>query len=56
MFLDQTYFNNENLFKLIVVSINNKKKLENIRENMQKQSKNNVYNNIEDKIKEFIKI
>tara|TARA_B100000029_G_scaffold409820_1_gene411512 strand:+ start:1361 stop:2446 length:1086 start_codon:yes stop_codon:yes gene_type:complete len=56
MFLDQTNFNKENLFKLIEECINNKKKLENIRENMQKQSKNNVYNNIEDKIKEFIKI
>ncbi len=52
--LEQDNFNTENLFNLIIETIKNKNKLENIRENMKKNYNNNVYINIENKIKEFI--
>ena len=52
--LTQDNFNNENLFNLIMETIKNKNKLENIRENMKKNYNKNVYSNIENEIKEFI--
>ena len=52
--LEQDNFNTENLFNLIIETIKNKNKLENIRKNMKKENNKNVYSNIENKIKEFI--
>ena len=52
--LEQDNFNTENLFNLIIETIKNKNKLENIRENMKKNYNKNVYSNIENEIKEFI--
>ena len=52
--LEQSNFNTENLFNLIMDTIKNKNKLENIRENMKKNYNKNVYSNIENEIKEFI--
>ena len=52
--LEQDNFNTENLFNLIMETIKNKNKLENIRENMKKNYNKNVYSNIENEIKEFI--
>ena len=54
--LEQDVFNIQNLFNLIEEIIKNKKKLENIRENMKKNDNNNVYENVENQISEFIKI
>ena len=52
--LEQSNFNTENLFNLIIETIKNKNKLENIRENMKKNYNKNVYSNIENEIKEFV--
>jgi len=52
--LEQDNFNTENLFNLIIETIKNKNKLENIRKNMKKEHNKNVYSNIENEIKEFI--
>ena len=52
--LEQDNFNTENLFNLIMETIKNKNKLENIRKNMKKNYNKNVYSNIENEIKEFI--
>lgn len=52
--LEQDNFNTENLFNLIMDTIKNKNKLENIRENMKKNHNKSVYINIENKIKELI--
>ena len=52
--LEQVNFNIENLFNLIMDTIINKNKLENIRKNMKKNYNKNVYSNIENEIKEFI--
>ena len=52
--LEQKDFNAENLFNLIIEKIENKNKLENVRNNMKKNYNNEVYSNIENKIKEFI--
>ena len=52
--LEQNNFNTENLFSLIIATIKNKNKLENIRENMKKNYNKNVYADIENEIKEFI--
>ena len=52
--LEQSNFNTENLFNLIMDTIKNKNKLENIRENMKKNYNKNVYSNIENEIKEFV--
>ena len=54
MFLEQENFDTENLFNLIMETIKNKNKLENIRKNMKKNYNKNVYSNIENEIKEFI--
>jgi len=53
--LEQKNFNNENLFNLILETLKNRNKLENIYESMKKNYSQNVYNNIEKEIKEFIK-
>ena len=52
--LEQDNFNTENLFNLIMETIKNKNKLENIRENMKKNYNKNVYINIENQVREFI--
>ena len=52
--LDQNNFNKENLFNLLVETIEDEKKLENKYENMKKNYTNNVYSVIETKIKELI--
>ena len=52
--LEQNNFNTENLFSLIIATIKNKNKLENIRKNMKKNYNKNVYADIENEIKEFI--
>ena len=54
LLLEQDNFDTENLFNLIMETIKNKNKLENIRENMKKNYNKNVYSNIENEIKEFI--
>ena len=52
--LEQSNFNTENLFNLIMETIKNKNKLENVRKNMKKNYNKNVYSNIENEIKEFV--
>ena len=52
--LEQNNFNSENLFKLILDIIIDKKKLKEVQETMKKINSNNVYNNIENQIREFI--
>ena len=52
--LEQNNFNTENLFNLVMETIKNKNKLENIRENMKKNYNKNVYRDIENEIKELI--
>ena len=52
--LDQKYLNEENLYNLIMETMKNKNKLDAIQENMKKNSNINVFNKIEDKMKEFI--
>jgi UDP-N-acetylglucosamine--N-acetylmuramyl-(pentapeptide) pyrophosphoryl-undecaprenol N-acetylglucosamine transferase len=52
--LEQNNFNTENVFSLVIETIKNKNKLENIRENMKKNYNKNVYADIENEIKEFI--
>ena len=54
LLLEQDNFNTENLFNLIMATMKNKNKLENIRENMKKNYNKNVYNDIKNEIKEFI--
>jgi len=53
LLLEQYNFNSKNLFNLIMENIKNKNKLENIRNNMKNNHKKDVYNNIENQIKEF---
>ncbi len=52
--MEQKNFSTENLFNLIKEIVKNKNKLENIRQNMKKICSKNVYNDIENKIKELI--
>ena len=52
--LEQSNFNTENLFNLIMEIIKNKNKLKYINENMKKIYNKNVYSDIENEIKEFI--
>ena len=52
--LEQKNFNSSNLFNLIIGVLQDKKKLENVKESMKKNVISNVYNNIENKINEFI--
>ena len=52
--LEQNNFNANNLVNLILEIIKNKNKLKNTRENMKKICNKNVYDNIENKIKEYI--
>jgi len=52
--LTQNNFNSNNLFKLIYDIYENKEKLKEIRENMKKIYSNNVYNNIEKQIEDYI--
>jgi len=52
--LEQKNFNSSNLFNLIIEVLQDKKKLENVKKSMKKNAISNVYNNIENKINEFI--
>ena len=52
--LEQDNFNSESLFNLIMEIMKDKRKLENIRENMKKNDSKNVYTKIENAIKEII--
>ena len=52
--MEQKNFSSKNLFNLITEILKNKNKLENIRQNMKKISNKNVYNDIENEIKELI--
>jgi len=52
--LEQSNFNTESLFNLIMETIKNKYKLEKIRENMKKHLNKNVYNDIEKEIESLI--
>jgi len=52
--LEQKNYNTKNLFNLIMETIKDKNKLENIRKNMKKNYYTNVYTDIENEIKEFI--
>jgi len=52
--LEQKNFNSKNLFNLIVETVKNKNKLENIRLNMKKNRSKDVYTNVENEIKELI--
>ena len=52
--LEQSNFNKNSLFNLIMESIKDKNKLGSIRENMKKNYNKNVYNLIENEIKNFI--
>ena len=51
--LEQSNFNTHNLYNLIMETIKNKNKLENIHTNMKKKHKHNVYSKIENEIKEL---
>jgi UDP-N-acetylglucosamine--N-acetylmuramyl-(pentapeptide) pyrophosphoryl-undecaprenol N-acetylglucosamine transferase len=53
-FYSKKYFNEKNLYNLIVETIENKNKLEIIRENMKKNYTSDVYNIIETQIKKII--
>ena len=52
--IEQDKFHSEKLFNLVIEIIQDKKKLENIRENMKKNDSKDVYVKIESAIKEFI--
>ena len=52
--LKQDDFNAGNLFNLIMETLKNKNTLKDIRENMKKNYNNNVYSDIENRIKEYI--
>jgi len=52
--MEQNKFNSKNLYNLILEIIESKNKLKIISESMKKDFKNNVYQNIENEIKEFI--
>ena len=52
--IEQNNFNDKNLFSFIIEKIKNKNKLEIIRENMKKNYSKNVYDIIENQIKELI--
>jgi len=54
LLLEQEKLNTHSLFNLIVEHLENRKKLEQIRDNMKKNYKTNVYSNIENEIKKFI--
>jgi len=56
LLLEQENFDVKNLFNLIMETLKNKNKLENIRNNMKKNYYKNVYINIENEIKEFVKV
>ena len=52
--IEQNNFNSTSLFNLIMEIMKDKRKLENIRENMKKNDSKNVYTKIEKAIKEII--
>tara|TARA_B100001175_G_C19488624_1_gene631313 strand:+ start:530 stop:1606 length:1077 start_codon:yes stop_codon:yes gene_type:complete len=52
--LEQKYFNKQNLHDLIVETIKNKNKLENIKQNMKKNNYTNAYKEIEKEIEKII--
>ena len=54
LLLEQYNFNAENLFNIIMETMKNKNKLEDIRKNMKKNYSNTVYSIVENEIKKFI--
>ena len=52
--LEQNNFNTDNLFNLIIEIMENKNKLEKVKENMKKNYNKNVYKDVEKEIKELI--
>ena len=52
--IEQDKFSSTNLFNLILEIMKDKKKLENVRESMKKNNSKNVYDKVENAIKEFI--
>ena len=52
--LEQDNFSSKNLFSLLIEAIENKNKVNNMKNNMKKNYSNDVYNIIEEQIKEFI--
>ena len=52
--LEQNNFSSTNLFNLVMEIVKDKRKLENVRESMKKNDSKNVYNKVENAIKEFI--
>ena len=52
--LEQSNFNVKNLFNLIIETIKNKNKIENIRSNMKKNYIKDVYTNIENEVEKLI--
>ena len=54
LLLEQKYFDTQNLFKLIIETIKNETKLQDMQKNMKKIYIGDVYNNIEKEIKDFI--
>ena len=52
--IEQEKFSSINLFNLIMEIMKDKKKLKNARENMKKNEGKDVYNKVENAIKEFI--
>ena len=52
--IEQDKFSSTNLFNLILEIIKDKKKLENVRESMKKNDSKDVYDKVENAIKEFI--
>ena len=52
--IEQDKFSSTNLFNLILEIMKDKKKLENVRESMKKNDSKDVYDKVENAIKEFI--
>ena len=52
--LEQDNFTSKNLFNLVMEIMTDRKKLENVRENMKKNDSKNVYVKVENAVKEFI--
>ena len=52
--MEENYFSSTNLFNLVIEILKDKKKLENISENMRKNKNENVYTKIEKVIEKFI--
>ena len=52
--IEQRNFNKETLFNLLFEILKDTKKIKSIKENMEKKSTKNVYEKVEDTIREFL--